>query len=135
MPRKRKTATQPGRPSRSKRRTDPPWVLDLSLAEFRVSNEQTTYHTPEVERIVTQATVCLKARDGLDAERLFRQALVLEPDEPDLWNNLAAALGLQRREAEALAIIREVHVRFPDYLFARTALARQAMLQGQLDLA
>ena len=135
MSRKRKTATQPGRRSKSKPRTQPPWVLDLSLAEFRVSNEQTTVHTPEVEQIVTQATDCLKARDGLDAERLFRQALVLEPDEPDLWNNLAATLGLQRREAEALAIIREVHGRFPDYLFARTALARQAMLQGELDLA
>ena len=84
---------------------------------------------------MTQATDCLKARDGLEAERLFRQALVLEPNEPDLWNNLATALGLQRREVEALAIIREVHGRFPDYLFARTALARHAMLQGKLGLA
>jgi len=109
--------------------------MDLSLAQFRVSNEQTTFHTPVVERIFVQAGACLKAGDGVEAERLFRQALALEPDEPDLWNNLAAALSLQGRAAEALATIREVHRRFPDYLFARTALTRQAMLQDELNLA
>lgn len=109
--------------------------MDLSLADFRVSNEQTTHHTPEVELLVMRATDYLKARDGLGAERLLRQALVLEPDEPDLRNNLAAALGWQHRDAEALAIFRKLHARFPDYLFARTALARHAILQGQLEMA
>jgi len=135
MPRKRKTATQSDRRSRSKRRGRLRWVMDLSLANFRVSNEQTTLHSPEVEHIVTQGIGRLKAGDGLEAERWFRQALVLEPDEPDLLNNLGAALGLQGRDDEALAIIRDVHGRFPEYLFARTALARQALLQDDLDLA
>src|SRR5262249_27277390 len=49
--------------------------------------------------------------------------------------NLALALSLQGREAEALPLVRQIHERFPDYLFARVSVARQAIRDGRLDEA
>jgi len=126
MPRKRRTLRKASRR---------PKVLDLTLVEFLVTNEQKVFHSPAVDRILDQAMPLLRAGEGQAAERLYRQALELEPDKPDLHNNLAASLSLQGRQAEALALIEQLHQRYPDYLFARAALARAAMLQGNLDRA
>jgi len=72
----------------------------------------------------------LRARDGLAAERLFRQAIALEPGQPDLLNNLAVSLQLQGRDMEGLALLETIHALYPDYLFARTGLACVSMRKG-----
>ena len=118
MPRKRKASSQP-------------IGVELLQATFSVSNEPKTFHTPEVEKLTDEAMLLLRAQKGAQAERLFRQALTLEPVQPDLLNNLAASLTLQGRDAEGLRIIETVHSLFPDYLFARTSLATIAMRAGQ----
>jgi len=59
----------------------------------------------------------------------------LEPDKVDLLNNLAASLSLQDREAEATLLLEILHYQHPDYLFARTGLAKAAMRNGDLDKA
>lgn len=126
MPRKR-------RPShRSPRRRE---VFDVTMVEFLVTNEQKIFHSPAVDQILDQATPLLRARDGLGAEILYRQALQLEPDKPDLLNNLAVSLQLQGRQAEAIALLEVLHYQHPDYLFARTGLAKAAMKNGDLEQA
>jgi tetratricopeptide (TPR) repeat protein len=126
MPRKR-------RPShKSPRRRE---VFDLTLVEFVVTNEQKIFHSPAVEQTLDPAATLLRARDGLGAEILYRQALELEPDKPDLLNNLAVALQLQDRQAEAIALLEVLHYQHPDYLFARTGLARAALKNGDLEWA
>lgn len=77
----------------------------------------------------------MRSGDGEGAERLFRQALALEPNKVDLLNNLAASLSLQGREAEATLLIEVLHYQHPDYLFARTGLAKAAMRKGDLQQA
>ena len=42
-------------------------------------------------------------------EGLFYEALELEPDKPDLLNNLAMAFDMQNRKAASHALIRDVH--------------------------
>jgi Tfp pilus assembly protein PilF len=125
MPRKR-------RPLKSSQRRE---VIDLTQVEFLVNNEQIVVHCPAVEQIVEQAAPLLRVGDGVGAEILFRQALQLEPDKVDLLNNLAAALSLQGREAEATLLLELMHYQHPDYLFARTGLARAVMRKGDLDTA
>jgi tetratricopeptide (TPR) repeat protein len=66
---------------------------------------------------------------------LFRQALELEPAQPNLLHNLIASLALQDRHAEALIIVNRLFQEHPDYLFARTALARHAMQVDDLQRA
>jgi len=118
MPRKRKTSAQP-------------IGAELLQATFSVSNTPKTFHTPEVEQLTDEAMRLLRAQKGAQAERLLRQALTLEPVQPDLLNNLATALTLQGRDAEGLRLTEAVHILFPDYLFARTSLATSAMRAGE----
>jgi len=59
----------------------------------------------------------------------------LEPNKVDLLNNLAASLSLQGREAEATLLMEVLHYQHPDYLFARTGLAKAAMRKGDLQQA
>jgi len=110
-------------------------VSDLTLVEFLVTNEQKVFHSPAVDLILDQATPLLRAGDGQAAERLYRQALELEPDKPDLLNNLAASLSLQGRQAEAILLLEILHYQHPDYLFARSGLAKAALQNGDLERA
>ncbi|MEK7442003.1 MAG: tetratricopeptide repeat protein [Chloroflexota bacterium] len=122
MPRKRKTSS-------------PAIGVELLQATFSVTNKQKTFHTPEVDRIMDEATLLLRAKKGAQAEHLFRRAITLEPLQPDLLNNLATSLTLQGREAEGMRLIETVHILFPDYLFARTSLATIAMRAGNYEQA
>jgi tetratricopeptide (TPR) repeat protein len=65
-----------------------------------------------------------------EAERLLREALELEPDAPDLLNNLAMALRGQGKRAEATRILHDVQQRFPDYFFGQIALAQEQIDSG-----
>jgi tetratricopeptide (TPR) repeat protein len=60
---------------------------------------------------------------------------VVEPDAPDLINNLAAVYDAQGRQDEAIALIEQIHTRFPDYLFGRTGLAQVSIQRGELERA
>src|SRR5205807_4544166 len=68
-------------------------------------------------------------------EQLLREALALEPDAPDLHNNLAMAFEAQGRRDESHALIREVHARFPDYWFGKIGAAQLLIQEGKLDEA
>ena len=110
-------------------------VSDLRSVNFRVSNEQKTFHSPEVEKLTDDARELRISGNGSAAEKLYRQALALEPIQPDLLNNLASSLLLQGRNREAQFLTETIHLLFPDYLFARTSLASDAIRAGDLDLA
>lgn len=110
-------------------------TVDLTLVNFEVTNEPKIAHSDAVIGVLDQAALLLKAQKGLEAELLFRQALELEPVQPDLLHNLAASLALQDRHAESLVIVNRLFQEHPDYLFARTALARHAMQAGDLQQA
>jgi predicted Zn-dependent protease len=70
-----------------------------------------------------------------DSEALLLQALKLEPDAPDLKNNLAMAYGLQGDKKRAEAMIREIHQQHPDYFFATISVARIHIREGELEEA
>jgi predicted Zn-dependent protease len=73
--------------------------------------------------------------DADTAEPLLKEALALEPNSPDLMNNLAEAYELQGRADEAHALLLETHQRFPDYFFARAAVAIIRAKKGEVDEA
>ena len=69
------------------------------------------------------------------AETLILQALEVEPDAPDVRNNLAAAYEMQGRQAEAEALVARIFERHPDYLFGRTSMAQLYVRDGKIEEA
>lgn len=108
---------------------------DLRLMGFEVSDEPAHRHGPEVERLTIAATEALRGGNAAEAEQLLTQALAIEPDAPDLMNNLALAYEQQGRSEEARGMVRDIHARHPDYLFARVSLAHLAIQRGDFDEA
>jgi len=106
---------------------------ELLQSTFLVNNTTKIFHTPVVEKIVDEAMSLLRAKEGAQAEVLFRKALTLEPVQPDLLNNLAQALELQGLVDEGLCISETILILFPDYLFARATLATAAMREGDYE--
>lgn len=109
---------------------------ELLLLEFDVHEEaDASRHSEEVTTLAGEALDALHDNRPADGEALLRRALELEPDSPDLLNNLASAYALQGRHEESRRLVEEIHKRFPDYLFARTNLAIHAVRDGNLERA
>lgn len=87
------------------------------------------------EPLVNQALHLLRAGDGKKAEAVIRQAMLIEPENPMLINNLIKSIELQGRRREVEAMAEDLYERFPDYLFGRTNIAILSILKGDLDRA
>ncbi len=92
-------------------------------------------HSPRVEKLLERALELLRQRDGKQAEPLLREALALEPDSPALLNNLAVARQFQGHIEEGERMGEEIHQRWPEYFFARCAVARLRIRDGRLEEA
>jgi tetratricopeptide (TPR) repeat protein len=109
---------------------------DIMLMSFEISGEPDLRgHSPEVAQLAEDATLALHDKDYETAEGLIRQALELEPDAPDLQNNLAVAYSMSGRLAEAEEMVRQIHQQYPDYSFARLSMARMHIRNDEIDLA
>jgi len=109
---------------------------DILLLGFEIHQEPRRVHQPQVEDLAGEAMAALE--DGSDAdkaERLFKQALEIEPDAIDLLNNLATAYRHQGRLNDWRALTHEIHRRDPDYLFGRVNLALEHLEGGNLNEA
>jgi predicted Zn-dependent protease len=105
----------------------------LRFDEREIHTEPEGKLSPRAEELMVRA---LELGGGKEAEALLLQALELEPGNPTLENNLIAAIGMQPgRQKEAEARTEALHARLPDYLFARTALARMRIREGRLEEA
>lgn len=89
-------------------------------------------HSPVVEELCSQAAELTHQRQGAAAETLIRRAIELEGEQPDLLNNLAGARALQGDFDGSESLIRSVHARWPDYFFARAAMARLLLREGDV---
>jgi tetratricopeptide (TPR) repeat protein len=110
------------------------WREVLTMG-FEIHGEPLIQYSPQVERWVQEASSALYKGDGLRAERVLALALADDPEEKSLLNNLAVAFRLQGRDEDADALIRQIHERHPDYLFARTGLAERHIERGELEEA
>jgi tetratricopeptide (TPR) repeat protein len=106
---------------------------EVLLFGWEVTPEPTNLgrHSQQVQDLGAEAMEARRQGDSARAEHLFRQALELEPDSPDLLNNVAATCQDQGRFAEAEALLRRVHEGFPDYLFGRIGMAKLYIQEGR----
>ncbi len=108
---------------------------EVLLLSFEIYTEPERRHAPQVQAWAEEAARATDEGDPQRAEQLLKQALSVEPSAPDLLNNLALAYEREGRAAEAEALAREIHERYPDYLFARLALARAHIRGGDTQRA
>ena len=111
---------------------------EIVLMAYEFHNDQIHNHSKQVGKLLSQSIYLLRKMDmesAKTAEAVLRQALEIEPDSPDLLNNLGRAIDIQGRRTEAEAILEDILERFPDYVFARTAKATNLALDGDLDAA
>lgn len=69
------------------------------------------------------------------AEPLLKEVIAAAPDLPSVYNHLALAYEMQGRKEEAYQIVKETLDRFPDYLFARAAMARRLAQEKRFEEA
>lgn len=108
---------------------------EMILMNIEVTDEQMTYHSSEIEEWANDAVVALRDREGARAEALLKRALEIEPDAPNLQNNLAFAYEIQGRADEAYALTQQIYERHPDYFFGRVGMAGLAMRRGAYEEA
>jgi tetratricopeptide (TPR) repeat protein len=92
-------------------------------------------HSEQVQDLLAEGSQALHQGDPARAEEVYQRARELEPDAPDVLNNLAAAYEAMKRHTDAVTLLRQIHQRFPDYLFARVAMAKLFIVDGRLDEA
>jgi tetratricopeptide (TPR) repeat protein len=105
------------------------------LNEIALSGEPLDLHGPPVAELQRQAVALLRQGYGRKAEVVLRQALELEPDAPDLLNNLALAYELQGRQQESYDLVQQIHRKHPDYLFGRTNMVHLCLRSGDMAQA
>jgi tetratricopeptide (TPR) repeat protein len=108
---------------------------EIEIFGFEIYTEPVDQgHSSKVKKLIRQS-IDATYDDPARAESLLKHALELEPDAPDLLNNLAAVYSYQGREAESQAIIHEVFEKHPDYFFARTNEIKLLIHARQIDRA
>jgi len=92
-------------------------------------------HGPEVSKLLVKGIEYMRKEDGVKSERLFKQALELEPDAPDILNNLAKAYGLQGLNEQGERLIRQIYKQYPDYIFGIVNMAGVHIYHREFDKA
>ncbi len=108
---------------------------DIFLLGIEIHGKQVYRLKPKTESLMVEALRATHEGDGKRAETLLRKALEINPGKPGLLFNLANAYVLQGREAEARAIVEELRLSHPDYLFAQTRMSHYLVEEGRLDEA
>ncbi|MCI0491412.1 MAG: tetratricopeptide repeat protein, partial [Planctomycetes bacterium] len=110
-------------------------LRELALMRYEITPEPLHALPKEIERLAQKARDAIRSQDGELAESLLVEAMQQRPDDPSLQYNRAVAILLQGREKEAMSLVRDIHARYPDYLFARVRLAEDAVKRRDFDAA
>ncbi len=109
---------------------------DLLLLNTEIVNDSASRHMPrKVRKFFEQAVRFLEDGNGEEAQIVLEQALVMEPDNPSLLNNLAGAHMLQGHDKIFKQMMEDLCARFPDYFFGKIYRANQARVSGNFDEA
>ena|SRR5579871_1250466 len=116
------------------------WVkgkqTEIQLLGFEISYEPApSDHSEAVLNLIERSVHALEEGDAAQGEALLQEALQIEPDAPDLLNNLAAAYSMQGRKDEHARIIEQLYTKHPDYFFAKINMAYLLVDQRRLEEA
>ena len=106
---------------------------DIDLLGYEITDEPTPENIdPKAQELLERATGKYHEGKQEDAERIFREAMILAPQSHSIRNNLAAVLMAQGRLTEGRAMIEEIHRNAPNYFFGRCNLASMRARAGDI---
>lgn len=108
---------------------------EVRLMNYEFHDEPLFHHPTPIQEQLQEAISIMQEGRLDEAERLLNQVRKIEPNAPDVLNNLAGVYSLQRRDKEAEILIRQSHALDPDYLFGRTNLAIILVHRGEIEEA
>jgi tetratricopeptide (TPR) repeat protein len=102
-----------------------------------------TYEVPEyayplsgkAKEIMEKAVDALNAKEPKKAEDLCREGLILEPNSPQFWNNLAQSFEGQGRTDESFQLVLDIYEKYPDYFVGMINRAALYVKDGDLEPA
>ena len=119
----------------------PMWIKGRQTELFMLGFEIT--YDPEPVEGISEAVLdkyeetydLLMADKAAEVEPLLHEIIAEAPEFYSAYNQLAVVYEKQGRRQEARKLVEETHKRFPDYLFARVALARLQTQEKRLEEA
>ncbi len=110
---------------------------DVLTMGFQISGDAppSIAHSDKVRQLGDEAILAIQNEQWDRAEELLEQALQIEPDSPDLLNNLASVYNTTDRYEEARKVMFDLHQRFPDYFFGITNVAQILAREGKPEEA
>ena len=109
---------------------------EIAMMNFEIYEESIDRDLPEAVLDLLQAGYdALTDEQPKEAERIFKQALEIVPNDPTVLNNLAMAYDRMGRKAEAKAMIPQIHEAHPDYFFGIIAMANLHIGKGEIEQA
>ena len=108
------------------------------VTSLEINRNPIPHKNPKVDDLIQQGYDAMQTGDFDAAEAKFREALALDPEFLTAQFNVAAALLMKNDPGSNEAgkkITTRIHERFPDYPFARIAMAQFAVDDHQLDEA
>ena len=107
----------------------PSEVMSLSFSITREPQREVA--DPVLRKMLERAHAALQRDDFLQAEQLFKEATRLDPEDPGHHFNLASVREMGRLGHDYKRAMQVIHERWPDYGFAKMAVAIQLAQRGQ----
>lgn len=109
----------------------------IEIFNFKITDEPTlpAGRNRKIFDLLEEAYEALRVRNAEKAESIYREVRTVEPNEPDVLNNLAMALAMQNRKAEAEEVLAENAEKNPDYFFGKIADAQRKIDDKKVDEA
>ncbi|MEM6400033.1 MAG: tetratricopeptide repeat protein [Cyanobacteria bacterium P01_D01_bin.116] len=109
---------------------------EINLISYELHEEATVASRSRKVKTLGAKAISLMKTGEVDkvaeAEKILQKALEIEPDAPDLLNNLAGVYQLQGRIEETYNLLLELSSKYPDYLFPIISLARLKISDGEI---
>ena len=111
---------------------------NLLLVTYELVPESPTVESPEADELLDKAMkkIALESsKAATTAEDYLKQALELEPNNPELLNNLALAYTHQGKLAESRQLTQQIIDQHPEDVDSRVAMAQLYLEEENLDAA
>jgi Flp pilus assembly protein TadD len=105
----------------------------VRMREYELVEEAEFEYTEQVADLLNQGLSAMQGEDYEQAERLYRQALALEPQARQAYNNLGVIYGQRGENAQARKMFEAALETDPTYVFPRCTLANDLIDEGDLD--
>ena len=106
---------------------------EVQLRQYEISDEPEVVYPPRVVELLNRGLRAFQQQKESEAERLFKQALELEPRAKEAYNNLAAIYSRRGEIEPAKEMLRKALEIDPNYVFPRANLAMYLLNDNDIE--